>query len=326
MDLSINHIMSHSHSIFSEKIFPSLTNRQKKILAIALLALGCLATCLYYFMRVRPEAQNIEKKLTQPNQEQEAKKTDLKIKEVPIRPGKEQAQEIPVRQQGTLKDPVPDETGRDPVSLQGKIEDPVLDETKIVLDPPKDEEPQANPFAFSLLTRTAKPVTCDPYDFGGDDTQSPGITPEHIAENARARMLMVEALGGEDACKLIPIVECPKLSKYFECFKDYAQFPKGHAIVQGEDEAGRKFVLLRLQNKFSKKIDTQIIFQRRRETCIMPHYNGQFRDQDGSGWFSPNFAQPYIKGGSFIYGAAIANMIKEIRSGTHPYFTLFFPS
>lgn len=89
-----------------------------------------------------------------------------------------------------------------------------------------DAKPQADLSAHSLLVPTSQPVQYSPFEFGGDDTQNPAVTPELIAENAEARRKIVEALGGEDACKLIPIVECPKLSAYLDCFDKNGEFPK----------------------------------------------------------------------------------------------------
>ena len=253
MNIHFN-LVSHSLHIFKENILPSLTSQQKRILAVVLTALTCLAACLYYYIR----AQKIDKKVIAADHQ------------------------------------------KAPIQL-----------TKI--ESPTDEKQQEISLDKTLLLLTAQPLKFSTYEYGGDDTKNPGITAELIAENAEARMKIIEALGGKEACKKIPLVECPKLSAYLDCFGNDFQFPKGYAIVQGEDQAGRKFVLMRLENKMDQTIFILKIFQRRRETCIVP----DSRTQDGHGWVMPN------RMGSYIWGVEeIVPVIEEIMKGTHPTYSL----
>lgn len=55
MDLPINQFMTQAAHLFREGINPSRVNRQGKILAVALIALGCLAAFLYYAWYAKPK-------------------------------------------------------------------------------------------------------------------------------------------------------------------------------------------------------------------------------------------------------------------------------
>ena len=281
MALSIN-LVSQSLNIVTESLLPSLTSLQKKILAIALTALACLSASLYYFMKMKADSQKIEKKVKPLDQKNEEVKETEKQTKAPQSPSSDKLKEDKKNDESVLQDDV-------------------------------KTQKNVNSLAKSLLFPTIEPVQHSASEFGGDDTNNPTSTPQLIAENEQARLMIIEALGGVEACKKIPIVECPRLSSYLDCFSQYEAFPIGHAIVQGEDQAGRKFVLIRLQDKNDKTIVVQRIFQRRRETCMIPTH----RDQDGACWISKRW------GKGDIWGADDnAQMIKEILSGTSDYYTL----
>lgn len=180
-----------------------------------------------------------------------------------------------------------------------------------------NDELQGKLLAKSLLFRTTKPAHWKT-DAASLDLNSYQLS-DRLAQNAQARMKIIEALGGEKACKRIPIVECPEESDYFDCFIDYSHFPKGHAIVQGEDQAGRKFVLLRLEDKTDKTIFIHRIFQRRVETDITPlkrEPDGSLKNTNGSSWVAVRFPQ-------FIWEAdKIADMIKHVLNGNHKSYIL----
>lgn len=273
-------------NFFKESVIPSLTTQQKKILVVALAAFACLAACLYYFLRVKTEAPLIEDK----KQADEKKPADGK-KEV---------------------DPILEEDILDPIDV--KVDPVDVKAVPADLKTEVDIKPQVDLLAKSLLFPTSQPVQYSGFEFGGDDTKDPAIPPELMAQNADARQKIVEALGGDEACRSIPIVECPKLFPYLDCFRAYDHFPKGHAIVQGEDQAGRKFVLLRLIDKKTDEVFIERIFQRRRETCIAPSNRGQ----DGSAWVNEtNDFRPAVWGAD-----KIADSIKEILANTHPKYRL----
>lgn len=87
-------------------------------------------------------------------------------------------------------------------------------------------------------------------------------------------MKVAQALGGQEACRKIPIVEFKEeTSAEMDELALFQVFPDGHAIVQGEDLIGRKIVILRLQNKKDGEIVTLRVFQRYRETG--QHYHPQ---------------------------------------------------
>lgn len=177
----------------------------------------------------------------------------------------------------------------------------------------EEGQQQEDQYTKTLLKPTSQLVSMSGFEYGGDDTRTPGIDPVFFEENVKARIAIIDALGGKEVCEKIPVVECPQLSGYLDCFTNDYDFPQGHAIVQGEDQAGRKFVLIRTENKKDPTIRVHRIFQRRRETCILPHN----RSQDGSGWTFP------LPNGSYIRGADnIAKVIAEIRQGTHADYSL----
>lgn len=85
--------------------------------------------------------------------------------------------------------------------------------------------------------------------------------------NRQAREKIIAALGGEVVCAAIPVVQMQQsdFSDYLKLGDTY--FRRGQSIVQGEDLAGRKFVLLRLADR-TGRIVIATIHQRYRETCI----------------------------------------------------------
>lgn len=88
--------------------------------------------------------------------------------------------------------------------------------------------------------------------------------------NEKLRKRIVNALGGKEFCKEIPIIE-PKN------FDDYPHFelediPEGYSMAQYEDKAGRKGCLIKLKNKETGKLCLVWIFQRYRETCLTRHF------------------------------------------------------
>lgn len=89
---------------------------------------------------------------------------------------------------------------------------------------------------------------------------------DKIFANAKKREQIVEALGGKEFCKTIPIIQ-PKT------FDDYIYFtiddiPEGHSMAQYEDKAGRKGCLIKLKNKNTGNVELVWVFQRYRETCL----------------------------------------------------------
>ena len=94
---------------------------------------------------------------------------------------------------------------------------------------------------------------------------------ESIEWNTTKRLQIVDALGGVEVCKTIPIISIDKKK-----FDEYMRFglsdiPEGDSIVQFEDPAGRKGVILKLKHKTTGELSVMWINQRYRETsvCIM---------------------------------------------------------
>lgn len=89
---------------------------------------------------------------------------------------------------------------------------------------------------------------------------------------------VVEALGGLEACRSIPIVSLqPAELRNLEPLPDLllinrdAYFPEGQWKIQGEDPYGRKFVALRLKQKDTQFVHFVTIRQRCSETEIERH-------------------------------------------------------
>jgi hypothetical protein len=85
-----------------------------------------------------------------------------------------------------------------------------------------------------------------------------------IWANEKPREKIVEALGGRDFCKTIPVIHVPKLAEYMYFSLD--DIPEGHNMAQYEDPAGRKGVLIKLKVNEKEEFDLVWIFQRYRET------------------------------------------------------------
>jgi hypothetical protein len=84
--------------------------------------------------------------------------------------------------------------------------------------------------------------------------------------NEQLRNQIIEALGGEEFCRSIPIIEPNYLDDYLDF--NLEDIPEGHTMAQYEDKAGRKGCLIKLKNKETGKLDIVWIFQRYRETCL----------------------------------------------------------
>ncbi len=174
------------------------------------------------------------------------------------------------------------------------------------------------------------------HEFGGDDT--PNQT-EKYEGNQEARMKIVQALGGGEAVGAIPRIAYPILVEpnYLEkvCRRvssdpkapaerimlpatghmnelEKVQFPPNTSILQTEDPAGRKAVVVWLVDKRTGQLRVEVIFQRYRETCIMPPCV-----QDGRTWLSKVLV-PNGDGNVEPVAAALAQVIQ----GVHPRWAL----
>ncbi len=88
---------------------------------------------------------------------------------------------------------------------------------------------------------------------------------EEILHNEEARIKIVEALGGEELCKTIPVIYPKTLSDYhYFTLKDT---PEGSLMAQYEDAAGRKGVLIKVIKKDNDQLCVIWLCQRYRETC-----------------------------------------------------------
>jgi hypothetical protein len=93
---------------------------------------------------------------------------------------------------------------------------------------------------------------------------------DKLNHNKYNRIKIINALGGSEFCKNIPVIFPSVLSEHMQFKID--DIPSGHSLAQYEDFAGRKGVLMKLKNK--KTAETELIWfcQRYRETSI--EYSG----------------------------------------------------
>lgn len=131
-------------------------------------------------------------------------------------------------------------------------------------------------------------------------------------ENENNRLNIVAALGGEDFCKTIPVINPKEISDYisFTIF----DIPTDSSFAQYEDAAGRKGLLMKLENKKTGGLELIHCFQRYRETCI-----GSDFEPDGGMWlvckgFSNNKLMENIN--------EIVDFIHQIKSNLHELYQL----
>ncbi|GEM_PF-5016007 len=129
--------------------------------------------------------------------------------------------------------------------------------------------------------------------------------------NRQAREKIIAALGGEAVCAVIPVVQIQQSD-----FTDYlklgdAYFRSGQSMVQGEDLAGRKFVLLRMADR-TGRIVIATIHQRYRETCIAKGAGGDL-------WVSNPTNNIGLTQLDLIQVGVdrVAQFIQTVRAGTH---------
>lgn len=137
-------------------------------------------------------------------------------------------------------------------------------------------------FTAPLNCLTRKPVSYHSSYYGGDDEAK---YHKGLAVNQQAREKIVEALGGKEACEGYPIVNIghERMKPYLSLRNQ--DFPIGHAIIQGEDPAGRKYVGLRLKHRGRGYCLIETVFQRYRETSIRKGY------EDGKTWRTRELAK-----------------------------------
>lgn len=122
--------------------------------------------------------------------------------------------------------------------------------------------------AFAFLDSIGLGVCC----FGSEGLKGKLEESEYyqtgLARNAEARMKVVTALGGEAACRNIPVVQLNRadFTEYLKLGDQY--FARGQSFIQGEDPAGRKFASVRTINRRNGQVHVFTCHQRYRETCI----------------------------------------------------------
>lgn len=131
--------------------------------------------------------------------------------------------------------------------------------------------------------------------------------------NKLAREKIITALGGVADCVGIPITQFnpDHLRDYLKLGDEY--FSRGQTTVQGEDVAGRKFVLLRLADR-AGRIVIATIHQRYRETCIS-------RLSSGGALWTSNLPSPY-ESLADVGTDKTVEFIQKVKARQHQEFTL----
>ena len=170
--------------------------------------------------------------------------------------------------------------------------------------------------AISLLQVTSKPVPNIQDAFDDRTYLKKEIAEKIIDNNVSSRMKVVEALGGEEMCKRIPSFNFNFYpSAEMDSLDDpinLPNFPQGHAIIQGEDQIGRKVVLLRLKDRENGEIVTLRVFQRYLEKGRMHHPCNKWIAKDSKGYKD-------------TYGIVSEKMFENLAiivEGMHPKYVL----
>jgi hypothetical protein len=189
-----------------------------------------------------------------------------------------------------------------------------------------------------IMAALEKPLLCGPrnecwivFEYGGDDRNPSSESAVAFAENQAARMKIVQALGGNEAVQKIAEIAYPILVQpeyladirsgklegrmsapatgYMNELEGIA-FPNDVSIVQTEDPAGRKALVLKIVRRDSpENLVIETIFQRRRETCIFD------RDRDGICWISKKLAPDQAVD-------SISTNLDQLMRGVHPEYIL----
>jgi hypothetical protein len=88
--------------------------------------------------------------------------------------------------------------------------------------------------------------------------------------NTNARLAIVQALGGEEFCRTIPVIYWRDFKKDLREYPNFkvTDIPSGHSMAQYEDVAGRKGVLMKVRNTKTDEFSVFWFFQRYRETSL----------------------------------------------------------
>jgi hypothetical protein len=137
-----------------------------------------------------------------------------------------------------------------------------------------------------------------------------------LDRNRQAREKIVNALGGSQVCERIPSVSLAAgdLTDYLKLGEEY--FQGGQWVVQGEDQAGRKFAAMRIVDG-QGNVNVATAHQRYRET----HIDGTGVRGDGSLW-TVNFKFDLRDFQVQIETDAVATFIEQVRTGRHPQFSI----
>ena len=128
--------------------------------------------------------------------------------------------------------------------------------------------------------------------------------------NQQARGKIINALGGEAVCAAIPVVNfnATDLTDYLKLGDAY--FRGGQWIVQTEDDAGRKAVVMRLTDRLGH-VQIATAHQRYRETCF---------HNEGGGLWTVNF-ESNDHGGVNPDTDHVVEFIEKVRTRRHQEFT-----
>jgi hypothetical protein len=120
------------------------------------------------------------------------------------------------------------------------------------------------------------------------DTEQFNKKSDMVIYNEQQRLKIVEALGGKEYCKSIPIINYKRVTSYPGFNLD--DIPEGNFLAQYEDPTGRKGVLMKLYDKKNNEYRIQWFNQRYRETELKESSEGMlYGSQSGGLWMGDGF-------------------------------------
>ena len=150
-------------------------------------------------------------------------------------------------------------------------------------------------------------------EYADDLRNHPRLSAAYLKINRLEREKIVKALGGEEICKAIPVVEFHPLFCTPSLILDDQYFAQGESVVQGQGEDGRTFVILRLRE--TADFSTAGPFPLDRPFIVTVHQQYRETDVNGNKWSLRSRKYAYRD----LFTTDIVQFIAEARSGRGKY-------
>jgi hypothetical protein len=134
--------------------------------------------------------------------------------------------------------------------------------------------------------------------------------------NENQRLRIVDAIGGIEFVKTVPVIYPENVNSY-PYFK-LTDIPDNHSMAQFEDFAGRKGLLMKVNDKTSDKHLIVWFNQRYRETELGSQTKGSGALDFIVGCQGGDLWMGNIKNNNMEGVDDIVNFINQVKSGTHP--------